>query len=442
MLIVRYLTFLGLALLFSGCMPNTPYRTLRDAPPDPTGVIHSEKGTTIPALKLAPSMECTEGDRCVNFVEFDEFGNAESRNQFNAGLTAVKAVAEHGGMVVVYIHGWHHNAKIGDSDITNFRNLVKEVEQGKPVVGIYVGWRGESINSDSVLGYGPSYLGTFWDRKNTAHTIGNAGGVTELLRTLSDIRSRNPTSRLLVIGHSFGGAILYSALSDGIAEQIRRDCQRSKQYTPIADLVVLINPAFEAMRLRPIYSYARNFEYPDEQKPRLMIITSKADSATGFFFKIGRHLGTIFQGYPDGAYKEQDVTAIGHYTPYITHQLKTVSSCSDRATTFSFAGNGRPLSMCIDGKLELTRCDSSADCAEVANGHFIDRGEAGTHIPHRFPIYNIRATRGVIPSHVDIWEKPMQLLLHTLLEEVQHSETMPLAPTDCGVPAGQIAPPI
>lgn len=133
------------------------------------------------------------------------------------------------------------------------------IKDKRPAAGIYVGWRGESIKSRTVLGFLPSYGLIFWGRKDTAHDIGNAGAVAELIRTLSDIRSHNPDSRLLIIGHSFGGAMLYSAMSDAIAEQIRRDCQRRANYTPVADLVVLVNPAFEAMRLRPLYSFARGF---------------------------------------------------------------------------------------------------------------------------------------------------------------------------------------
>ena len=427
---------LGLALLVIGCMQGTPYRTYRDTPPDVNGVITEKEVTTLSLPKIASSRECT-GGRCVNFVEFDEFGNVEGRRQFNNALIDAKAVAKSGGVVLVFIHGWHHNSSPGDSDIENFKKMVARVEDGRPAAGIYVGWRGESIDSNVLLGVVPSYLGTFWDRKNTAHSIGNAGGVTELVRTLSDIRSSFKDSRLLIIGHSFGGAILYSAMSDGIAEQIRRDCQGSDQFTPIADLVVLVNPAFEAMRLRPLYSYARNFEFPSNQKPRLIMITSDADWATESAFKVGRHLETIFQSYPSGPHKEEDVTAIGHYQRYITHQLQVDPSCSVPKGEIPLAATARPVSMCITDKLRLTRCDGPKDCNDVARGHFIIRGEAGSHIPHNFPIYNIRTTGAVIPSHVRIWEPAMESLLLSLPEVVDHSEEMPIAPatpTGCGTP--------
>jgi len=395
-----------------------------------------DETTENPAPVLPPTRVCdgtVEERRCIQFVEFDEFGNLESRTQLTQALAAAEVVAKGGGLVTVYIHGWHHNAAPGDSDIKNFKKLVFESPNDKRGLGIYVGWRGDSINANSMLGKIPSYMFTFWGRKSTAHNIGNGGGVTELLRSLSDIRTDNQISRLLVIGHSFGGAIVYTSLSDGIAESIRRDTQAGKDYPPIADLVVLINPAFEAMRLRPLYGYARNYSYPDSQAPRLMIITSEADSATRFWFKVGRKLSTLTQAYPDCPYAQQDSTAVGHYDPYITHNLIAVESCPTQDATPERAGvSDRPQSMCIEdkknlaNKLLLTRCDQYAKCDLDGVEHFLNLGRPGSHIPHNFPIYNIRTTEGVIPSHVKIWEPSMKLLLETLLVRVQDPASMPV----------------
>ncbi|WKC36731.1 hypothetical protein QYM18_20070 [Ectopseudomonas chengduensis] len=443
----RHLAYLVLLLLLAGCTQGTPYRTERDTLPGRDGVMPDEKPITVPAPELGPEVECNVDDtRCVQFVEFDEHGNAESREQFNKGLTAAKAAAQKNGVVVVYIHGWHHNAAVGDTDIANFHKLLAGIDSNKSATGIYVGWRGESIKSNEILGFLPSYGLTFWGRKDTAHDIGNAGAVAELLRTLSDIRSNNPESRLLIIGHSFGAAMLYSAMSDAIAEQIRRDCQRRADFPAIADLVVLVNPAFEAMRLRPLYSFARGFGYPEDQKPRLFIVTTQADFPTRVAFKVGRHIGTVFHSYPNEIYKEQDITAIGHYIPYITHQLKTVHQCTTQTDQkgFTTSGSNDPEQVCIAGKLELTRCDESKDCQSVTPNHFITRGTAGKHIPHGFPIYNIRTTKEVIPNHTEIWGEPTHLLMKAVLDEVKKDPTennKSLAPTDCGTPTGEFLSP-
>ncbi|WP_415760624.1 hypothetical protein [Pseudomonas sp. LT1P18] len=420
----RSLTVLGLLMLISGCMPLDPYRVSRDIPPASNGQLPTQSD-----FHPERTQEC-KGARCVNFVEFDEFGNAESRRQLEAALSAADTVTKNDGVVVVYVHGWHHTARPKDKDVANFLDLVfgAESKEEKPIVGIYVGWRSDSIDSDVSLFKPLSYGLTFWDRKATAHNIGNGGGVSELIRSLSDSRNQRAEARLMVIGHSFGGAIVYSSISQGVAEQIRRDAQNSSAYPPIADLVVLVNPAFEAMRLQSLYSFSRNLEYADAQRPRLMIVTTKADIPTRAVFPLGRRLGTLFQSYPDDYSQDQDVTAIGHYEPFITHQLK-LSNCEAEQPKFTLEGAGRPLSMCFKNGVQsllLTRCDTDKDCDDVTDGHYIIRGPAGNFIPHRFPIYNIRTTESVMDGHVDIWNPRMKFFLFSLLEEVQHPERLPM----------------
>lgn len=115
----------------------------------------------------------------------------------------------------------------------------------RKVVGIYVGWRGESIAIPGVNNI------TFWDRKNTAHEVGYLG-MAELLLRLEEIRNIKNTqeppikSRLVVIGHSFGGAAVYSATAQILADRFINST-KDKNYVGDAagfgDLVVLLNPA-------------------------------------------------------------------------------------------------------------------------------------------------------------------------------------------------------
>src|SRR5471032_1945500 len=95
------------------------------------------------------------------------------------------------------------------------------------------------------------------------------------------------------------------------------------------DLAIVVNPAFEAMRLRPQFELASSREYGPEQGPHLVLITSTADSATGIFFPIGRKLSTMFDTYADGDSTGRDLntTAVGHYIPYVTHQVAPSPAC-------------------------------------------------------------------------------------------------------------------
>ncbi|MDP6183530.1 MAG: hypothetical protein QF609_06915, partial [Gammaproteobacteria bacterium] len=184
---------------------------------------------------------------------------------------------------------------------------------------------------------------TFWDRKETAQKVGR-GSVTEVLERLELVKlnknaalanelqrkqfskcregtastqacfenalkesRRKGRTRPIVIGHSFGGAVVYSAVSQVLKD--RHFPVKSSPNNPgssngnnehavegFGDLVVLINPAFEAN----FYSTLENMTnekrtYSSHQRPVLAILTSEADDATGKAFPAGRWFSTIFE---------------------------------------------------------------------------------------------------------------------------------------------------
>lgn len=138
------------------------------------------------------------------------------------------------------------------------------------------------------------------------------------------------------MGHSFGGAVVYSATSQILASRFI-DSREKKGFTDTAkgfgDLVVLLNPAFEALRYSPLYDLAQSrCGYFDNQRPRLAILTSEADKATKFAFPAGRIFSTLFETHnsierKDCGYslslneRKADITTVGHFTPLISHTL-------------------------------------------------------------------------------------------------------------------------
>ena len=440
----RLVTLILMAILSSACMPQGPFRVKPDLPPGPDGRINSD--ITFDGKK---AKQCTKSDKnkenCIYFVEFDEFGNSFSRNQLNAGVRAAREVAQSGGDVIVYIHGWHHSARAGDGDIDNFQDLVTRVGDapGAPrkTVGIYVAWRGDSIDKDTPLVGWSSYALTFWDRKATAHNVGSGGGVSELLRKLSNIREINSDSRLMVIGHSFGGAILYSSISQTLGDQILRDAKGAEgsEATSVADLAILVNPAFEAMRIKPLYDLARSYDYDTSVRPSLVIVTTTADWPTRNAFPLGRKIGTLLQSYPDENYRVLDTTAVGHYEPYITHQL-AAAICTpswDYPPPLK-AINKPPKTLCIPGKAErgassllLSRCENAHDCERVIGEKYLARGSVDEgFMPYRFPISNIRTDSTVMTGHDDIWNETMSNFLYQLMLVIVERPIAVPAPPD------------
>lgn len=259
-----------------------------------------------------------------------------------------------------------------------------------------------------------------------------------------------------------GGAVVFSTVAHTLMDQIRMDASGAKaQPTPIADLVVLVNPAFEAMKLRPQLDLARTQEYKPNMPPRLVIITTQEDWATGIVFRAGRTLGTPIDFYADDESPRQNKVAIGHYVPYVTHQLAApkADECSllpavgssaaeipmvrrpprslfERLPRIPFlrapampgdsyfpvaqAAPVQSLEAVLDANrptlcfnpvvysdaspLLLRRCDRPGHCSDVADeGHHVPRGKvADGLVPYRLPIMNIRTTDTVSTGHNDI----------------------------------------
>ena len=179
-------------------------------------------------------------------------------------------------LLVLYIHGWRHNASEASRDLLNFRQFAHQLassstvcnskvnenacrrEQRPHVLAVYLGWRGDSTGliSDSIplalrrlLKIGQ--LATFWHRKRAARSVAGVAMTEAILTMLSCIddadrwrrdiavekklelrpcTSEDPKlgshsgvrrydnevfskSRKILIGHSFGGRVLELAVA-------------------------------------------------------------------------------------------------------------------------------------------------------------------------------------------------------------------------------------
>lgn len=187
---------------------------------------------------------------------------------------------------------------------------------------------------------------SFWERKNAAHKVGQ-GAVTEVLARLEEVKrvsvaideKRPPNqTRLVVLGHSFGGAVVHSALGQILKERFvetKGPVTVTSEVRGFGDLVVLINPAFEAMQFANLGDMANERgSYFAGQLPVLAVLTSESDWATKYAFWAGRFFSTLLEKHQEvtrtNAVTQQpqdieqgsaDRTAIGHFAPYQTHTL-------------------------------------------------------------------------------------------------------------------------
>jgi hypothetical protein len=279
---------------------------------------------------------------------------------------------------------------------------------------------------------------TFWERKNTAHKVG-ANGVAEVLLKLEEIvnvkegiaaddacanqcseqcgknvpknkaddgKPKPNQSRMAVIGHSFGGAVLFTALQQ-ILEDRFIDSRRGKTWSDTAkgfgDLVVLVNPAFEALRYASLHDLTRDrCSYFPQQLPKLAILTSEADWATGYTFPAGRFFSTLFESHNtlQRTYCNQtlpidegqaDRNTVGHFAPFLTHELHAAGEGAKHLTDDGISFS------------ELKRRWAS----QQAGGEF-DFGDSRlVHLGHAHPLnphLNIRVDAALIAGHNEIWD--------------------------------------
>lgn len=250
-----------------------------------------------------------------------------------------------GAIIVTFVHGWHHRSKVCDNNLACFRSVLQALSESqgeprRPVAGVYIGWRGDNLEKAKAL--------SFYNRKATAHQIGHEGGrdvlldLDDLYRELNDRIDngmQHPVT-MVTAGHSFGGALVYSAVEGALVRELRKlgkdasgsvhavgrravDCNGAKvrPIRPgIGDLVVLVNPAFEARR----YEYfvadeTTEGRYAPGQLPVLLTVASEGDSAVKLAFPAGRSL--YFSVFPWRFRGMSDIIGAGHYDPQTTHDL-------------------------------------------------------------------------------------------------------------------------
>lgn len=287
-------------------------------------------------------------------IQVDDNGNLLDKAAAARALETIRFSAEkHNTIVLIYVHGWHHNADIDDTNAHDFsRSLAKTraVLDDAPlgingpytqsrknltdsddvkVIGVYVGWRGRSLPM-------PFNFGTFWGRKRAAERVGE-GELNHFLLALNDVyRDRTLARRsdgkasfmgMVTFGHSFGGQVVFKA----VAETIEKELASSKPgpLQGFGDLTILVNPALEAAQYDAIHKKAAERTYQNTQAPVMMVISSQGDWANRWVFPIGRLLGSTVKRKPEDTRWEQWNKALGDYKPHRTH----VMSVNTEATT-------------------------------------------------------------------------------------------------------------
>ncbi len=364
----------------------------------------------------------------LGFVEFDDLGWAHDRRQQAALVERIeREIEQRDVLMLVFAHGWKHDSRTCDSNVTCFRTILRqlyETEQAlapkgeaRRIIGIYVGWRGTSWDNRLLKQL------TFYGRKATAQKVGS-GAVTELLVRLKQLRQQRrdlvsgpSTTRLVIVGHSFGGALIFSATSQLIMERmaIADLSADDRRVDGFGDLVVLVNPAFEAARYQPIHAALEDGDFVADQNPIFVVVTSRGDTATKNLFPRGRAISIQFDDYPQGErgrfQKRASKHAVGHFDEFRTHSLETYDTPEpdpqDKSKValcqcpFLLTGEPTPPDLVSDNAAALRSHDWRSDPEFTFPSSKLVWDDL---LPPNAPVMVISVHPSIVPNHVDIYQ--------------------------------------
>ncbi len=392
--------FALLSLAIAGCTPHRMYR------PDN---VQQEEGYTL------------------SFIEFDDQGEPWSPLQGQRVIQLIERANRHpdGSVVVVFVHGWNNNAsleqerdprkslygfKLALSNVVRSLTLVYGASR-PPVVGVFVSWRGQSSYSI----FKPF---TFFGRRRTAARVAGPAATGTLFRIMS-VAKENPKSRMLLVGHSFGGLMVEETVAD-VAAGLLLGSTRSEIDFP-ADLVVLINPASPSMlakqfvdllvregaRLYRVGPQGKRFE-----RPLMVSITSRSDMATRTLFPTGQRLATLarrFRKYgpefctPATSQRSYQLYTAGHQTVLHSHEL-IGKPLPDTARTVAE----------LDVRVEIDpETQQQAISFSGLNNRYTLRRFLGAF--NDTPYWITRVPESVIPNHSDIFGEESLRLITALI---------------------------
>jgi hypothetical protein len=199
-----------------------------------------------------------------------------------------------------------------------------------------------------------------------------------------------------------------------VSEYLVEAAANNQIVRPFGDLVVLVNPAFEAARYQALHSaIISRSGFAVYQRPTFVSVTAKNDQATGKAFPLGRWANTRFEsvreivqkGQPRNAQRQAILNTMGHLKWLVTHELAAQETTVPQAQ-WTYRGRTRPYR------------DEEADFDEFnrdyrPGGHLRDKWvrkySSGAVLRHvagdpDCPYWSVAATPEVIDGHNGIFK--------------------------------------
>jgi hypothetical protein len=343
--------------LLTGCVPNRIYR------PGPA------------AIETSPAIDGIPGGSHFKLaaIEFDDMGEAWEKCasisevdscQLSRTVDLIRTEKQRAGevVVVVFIHGWKNNASKQNEEKKNLHDFkivmerlsraeamsVQGVHHSPAYVGVYMAWRGQAVAGD--------LFATFWNRRDAAQRVGSTDFAESLYRIMGATKENSPSSRIVIVGHSFGARVLETALTNTFVSLLipRPGGDQSEQLSP-ADLVVYVNPATDSFRTKQMIELMQRtgFDVARGQtagkSPLFLSVTSVGDTATGVAFPLGQGLSAAsksfrshYEGMPLSPPQKTFFTHTPGHIPYLfSHEVhNTQAPCVSEQDMVRFHARG------------------------------------------------------------------------------------------------------
>jgi pimeloyl-ACP methyl ester carboxylesterase len=395
------------------------------------------------------TLETLSNGARLGHVEIDDQGELQSFEQLQSVTRDLRQESRNSPrLVVVYVHGWNNGAADGpgSGDLISFRETLEKLavaqnqNGGRRPYGVFVSWRGRTLKPSPMLF-------DFFHRYAGAERAGGIAGAEVIHEISAAARSSNPLNRILMVGHSFGGLLLESSISEALAARLAtahgslnpgQEMVLHPRELP-ADLVVLINPAEAAIQSRKLIAAMthRGVRAAKDSRPSpwIVSVTSQRDNANKIAFPAGNILGrwmppfNFFNTSVSGSYKRgtknydgvewgsqgaSQRNTVGHFLPIHSHQPKgtTCNPNAPRDLAAIIEANVRPW----DGKDILVR-------GKTCIYRFGERD------PARFnhsPFWILQAPNELIEGHTGIWSADCIGML-TALMHLRENSPMPVS---------------
>jgi hypothetical protein len=355
-----------------------------------------------------------------SFVEINDDGLFSDSAQIDHLMTDLKSkVNQTDTVILLYVHGWNHNARVGDDNVACFEELVKAtaiMQSGyvahdkkipRAVYGIYVGWPAVIYENEKL-----NKVATFFGRQSAADRIGERGALLQLFSRISQLRHepRPQQTKFVIVSHSLGGRLTYKTLRPIMQNSVYESDNTKSPF--LADVAVLVNPALSAEEHTALAELIEAQARPAiDKQPRFIIATSEKDEVLGSVYPWSQRFSSFIRG--DYALNNKArVFPVGLYDRYVTHLL-------DLEGEYAHTSRGNACPTLRYDELEIVKGKRRVQSdAELYNYKVIKHyDEDGTNEKYRTvltetgnkskgPIMVVKVSGEIIPNHNDIFTSP------------------------------------